>query len=108
MGIFHQDARRIPQGIDITNGAEMAEKLIADAPETVEELKGLMTTAQVADLFGKSPLTITLWRKEKGLPYVRIPGDGRDTIRFHEGRVKKWAKKNQVQTSPAREGRARL
>lgn len=61
--------------------------------EDVERIKGLLTTEQVAKVFGKTVLTVLTWRKEEGLPYVVIPGEDRHTIRFRVKRVRAWADK---------------
>ncbi len=60
-----------------------------------EELVGL---DYVKKLFRRGELTIMLWRKKKSLPYVRINGDSRPSIRFDPAELQDWAKKNKVRT----------
>jgi phage terminase Nu1 subunit (DNA packaging protein) len=62
----------------------------ADAGSVVD-LSSLLNTAEVAKLFNRSQLTIQLWRKHKQLPYIRIRGARRDTIRYDLNAVRKWA-----------------
>lgn len=56
-------------------------------------LRGYVTTADLCRMFSRAPLTILKWRQNKGLPYVRIPGDGKDTVRYKLVDVLDWAKK---------------
>ena len=58
--------------------------------EAVDEL---LTEKQVAGMFSASTQTIIAWRKDFGLPVVRITGDERDTIRYNEQDVREWAEK---------------
>lgn len=64
------------------------------------EIKGLLTTKQLAKLFagrkgkGVTPLSITKWRNNRGLPFVILPGDGRPAIRFSAPKVARWARDN--------------
>lgn len=60
--------------------------------ETVLD-RELLTTADLCRLFKRAPLTIRHWREKKDLPYVRIPGHARDTIRFVRKDVLAWAKR---------------
>ena len=53
--------------------------------------ENLLTTSDLCKLFKRGWLTILIWRRDKGLPYVRIPGHKRDTIRFDRKAVLKWA-----------------
>lgn len=58
----------------------------------VEVLEGLVTSRTLEKIFRRGGLTILHWRQEQGLPFVKVPGDARDTIRFRIEAVKKWAK----------------
>ena len=58
-----------------------------------KQLDALLTITDVCRMFGKSAQTIFTWRQFQGLPYITIPGSGRDTIRFERREVKRWAKK---------------
>lgn len=63
--------------------------------DTAEEvLSGFVTEGYLRKLFKRGGLTINLWRRDKALPFVRIPGDGRDAIRYRLDEVKQWAKEN--------------
>lgn len=67
-----------------------------EAPTSKERyriLDNLLTEEDLSRLFRRSKLTIMLWRKD-GLPYVRIKGSHRDTIRFERTEVMVWARKN--------------
>lgn len=65
-----------------------------ERPTPAEEILGdLLDTAQMVKLFGVTELSIHNWRAGKGLPYVRIPGSGRDTIRYRRAAVKEWAER---------------
>lgn len=44
-------------------------------------------------LFGVTPLTVIKWRNNKGLPFMKLPGDGRPAIRFSAKRTAAWAKR---------------
>lgn len=70
-----------------------------------EVLTGLMTTGEVARLFNRDKQTVNVWRREKGLPFVRIPGDARDTIRYRRAAVLEWAA---LMSLDVRKERARL
>ncbi len=56
-------------------------------------LENLLTTNDLCNLFRRSLMTILIWRKNKGLPYIRIPGSKRDTIRFDQEAVLEWAQR---------------
>mgnify|MGYP003815892779 CR=1 FL=1 len=56
--------------------------------------KKIISRKEVMALFGKSELTIMKWQQNKGLPYIRIPGDKRDTIKFDKEAVVAWGKAN--------------
>ena len=63
------------------------------------QLDGYVTTGFLCGMFSRSELAITNWRLYKGLPYVRIPGDGRDTIRYTLDEVLDWAKDQNIDYS---------
>jgi hypothetical protein len=69
-------------------------------PENVTVIEDLVDTNYVMQLFRRSELTIAYWRKNDGLPYVRIKGNARDTIRFDRKAVLRWAKKNHRRMYP--------
>lgn len=64
-----------------------------ESNEVYRILEGLVDTEYLAKLFARSEQTIMLWRQHDGLPYVRIPGSGRDTIRYDKAEVLEWARK---------------
>ena len=72
--------------------------------EDVTVMNEYVTMQTVCAMFNRSAESIILWRKHKGLPYIRIPGDGRDTIRFDRLAITKWAKDHSV----ALAGRVRM
>ncbi len=61
--------------------------------EVVEVIE-LLTTEDLVRRFGRSKITVNNYRKVRGLPYVRLPGRARDSIRYRTGRVVKWARKH--------------
>ena len=58
----------------------------------------LKNTGDLERLFHRSAQTITVWRKTKGLPFIRIKGDIRDSLRFDLPAVLEWAKANRIET----------
>lgn len=60
----------------------------------VVDLNDIVTTGYLCKLFKRGTLTLQNWRNDLGLPYIRIPGDGRDTIRYDLDAVIDWAQKN--------------
>lgn len=50
----------------------------------------LLDTHGVATMLGKSTVTITEYRRTGGLPFIRIVGARRDTIRFDKQAVESW------------------
>jgi len=51
-----------------------------------------MTTDQICQAFGISKSTLNNWRKEKGLPFIKV---GR-TVRYDYQAVIDWLKKHEV------------
>ena len=70
------------------------ETTVPDQPERVEILNDMLTTADLMSAFDRSEITISIWRARKGLPYVRIKGTSRDTIRYRKAEVLAWANEN--------------
>lgn len=56
-------------------------------------LNSLLTTEDVCELFGRSDMTLNIWRMKHGLPYFNIPGRGRPAIRYDLDLVLEWAEK---------------
>ncbi len=52
----------------------------------------IMTTDQICEAFGISKSTLNNWRKEKGLPFIKV---GR-TVRYDYPAVVEWLKKHEV------------
>lgn len=50
----------------------------------------LLTTKEICEIYKISRNTVDRWRREKGLPYIRV-GSG---IRFKEEDVKEWIEKH--------------
>jgi len=63
----------------------------------VRVIEDYVTSGYLCKFFKRSSLTIHHWRARKGLPYVRFPGDSRDTIRYVIDEVISWAKANDIQ-----------
>ena len=55
----------------------------------------IMNTDQICEAFGISKSTLNNWRKEKGLPYIKV---GR-TVRYDYDAVVEWLKKHEVRGS---------
>jgi len=66
-------------------------RLSSDQDQQLIDLSRMLNTEQVAVMFNRSQLTIQLWRKNKSLPYIRITGAKRDTIRYDEKALREWA-----------------
>lgn len=62
------------------------------------ELKDLITIEDVSDILGISKVTISRYRKERGLESVviEIPSRDRPAIRYSLKGLLKWAKENEV------------
>jgi hypothetical protein len=60
-------------------------------------LEELWTVQELARRAHRTAYTIHLWRANKGLPAVVIPGDQRATIRFVPNDVRKWARSEGIQ-----------
>jgi len=54
----------------------------------------LWTTRDLAVLFNRTPMTIYLWRRDRGLPAVVIKGAARPAVRFIPADVRAWASRN--------------
>ena len=65
-------------------------------------LDQLMTAGQVRQSFQKpiSAMTLHLWRRNKGLPTIVIPGDSRPAIRFLPAQVAEWARGEGIKIKP--------
>lgn len=57
-------------------------------------LARLLTKEAVANAFGRDDQTIDLWRRDRDLPSVDIPGrpGGKPAVRFDPAEVRAWAK----------------
>lgn len=65
-------------------------------PESCEVRTDFVTTGYLMRLFGRAEPTLYLWRRERGLPYVLIPGDDRAVVRYDLRKVLAWAKENRI------------
>lgn len=74
------------------------------APPGAEVLDGLLTTSDVCRVFGRSYQTVRKWRVRRSMPYVVVPGTGRDTIRYRREDVDEWARKNKDEPWANRNG----
>lgn len=59
-------------------------------------LESLWTTQDVARVFRVTPMTIHLWRQNRGMPAIVIPGEGRPAVRFREDDVCEWARSHGI------------
>ena len=59
-----------------------------------QRLDGLLTTEEVAKRFNRSVMTISLWRRQRGLPAIEIPIGRRILTRFIGPDVAYWARRN--------------
>jgi len=59
--------------------------------ENITVLSSFMTGNQMRRLFGRTAMTLYIWRRDKGLPYILIPGEGKPSIRFDLDAVLSWA-----------------
>lgn len=66
----------------------------ATAKPNFKILTQYLTSGDLARLFARTPLTILNWRRGESLPYVVIPGEGRDSIRYDLAAVVRWAERN--------------
>jgi hypothetical protein len=57
------------------------------------ETLNLLTVADVAEAFEVTSMTIYLWRRYRGLPFLLIPSQGKDSVRFYKDKVVKWARR---------------
>lgn len=64
--------------------------------ELQKTLDGLWTTAHLCRLFKRTRMTISLWRRNKSLPAIVIPGDVRPTILFVPSEILAWAAANKI------------
>lgn len=69
-----------------------------------EVLRGLSTVSEISEMLGVSRITIHTWRKYRGLPYVVIPGDTKNAIRFRKKDVLEWAREKGVKVKRGANG----
>jgi hypothetical protein len=65
------------------------------------QINELVTTGYLTQLFRRSTLTITHWRTRDGMPYIRIKGYKRDTIRYQLASVLEWARRRGKRVFPS-------
>lgn len=53
----------------------------------------ILTEAQVAQALGILPRTVRLWRKTRGLPYLRLTGK---VVRFRRSDLDRWLSEHSV------------
>lgn len=63
-------------------------------PKSCEVIDDLLTEQEVAQLFGRGTLTVSLWRKHSKLPHVRIVGQKRDAIRYRLAQILAWGREH--------------
>lgn len=53
----------------------------------------LLTLKQVCRLFNDvAPITVRKWREQKGFPFVIIPGDVLNAVRYDKAEVAEWGR----------------
>ena len=55
-------------------------------------LENCITINQAKQLFRRTEMTIYLWRRDKGMPYIQLPGGKLKSVRFDVDKILKWAK----------------
>lgn len=77
----------------LAEGTGAVTKQTADLQKSLDQL---WTTQDLCSRFASEPtaMTIFTWRRDRGLPFIKVPGTKRDTIRFVPNDVKAWARKN--------------
>jgi len=63
--------------------------------EEGEEKMKLLTIKEVAQLLGVSPVTVHRYKREKGLPYIKIG----NTLRFDWEDVRRWVEGHKRNTT---------
>ncbi len=61
--------------------------------ENSQTLSDLLSIKSAAKFFGVTPMTISNWRKKRGLPFLIIAGHKgeRAAIRFRKDDLERWA-----------------
>ena len=65
--------------------------------DNVTILGNLLTVTSIKRLFDRTDVTLYVWRKQRGMPYVKIPGDRKPGIRFDVEAVCAWADDNGIE-----------
>ena len=65
-------------------------------PKVVEYMTDFATDKDICQFFRKTTVTIREWRESRGLPFVVIPGDGKNLIRYRLELVIPWATREKV------------
>ncbi len=66
--------------------------------ENSQTLSDLLSIKSAAKFFGVTPMTISNWRKKRGLPFLILPGHKgeRAAVRFVKSDLEKWAQNLKV------------
>lgn len=67
----------------------------------------LLESQEVEALFGRKWLTLLNWRKERGMPYVLVPTQGKRVVRYRLNPVLAWARKEKITVDEQRLERIR-
>jgi len=59
-------------------------------------LNDLLTTRDLTRMFKKTSMTISLWRRQRGMPAIVLQFGRRNVIRFVARDVQEWARKNKI------------
>lgn len=60
------------------------------------ELDNLLTTRDLTQMFRKTSMTISLWRRQRDLPAIVLLFGRRNVVRFVARDVRAWARKNKI------------
>ena len=52
-----------------------------------------LTISGACKLFGRTEMTIYLWREKRNLPYITFPGSDRTMVRFIKTDLIEWAER---------------
>lgn len=65
-------------------------------PDEKEKNGVILTTKQVASMFGVTVMSIYNWRMNRNLPFHYLPGGSKPPVRYDEGLVIHWSEIHNV------------
>ena len=60
------------------------------------QLDSLLTAQDLARMFKRTSMTISLWRRQRDLPAIVMQFGRRNVVRFVARDVQEWARKNKI------------